>query len=244
MRNFLQSLFRRKTDAPDTAAATILAGLPFEMIAVPGHEAIKTRESLLPKSGITPVILGSEEDIQLLVDGVENNGPPARRIIEAAAKVDLAAWMRERRESNPDVYIAAPGEWPSGPQAQRELSVPFDVVTRQPKKNVLVALFPTSRSWEVPAHVRYGSRNTCPPATVHIALHQLWNERWGAEIACMSSDVIECTVAKPPQTRVAALELAQEHMVYCPDIVHQGTQSVEALAAALLGARTWYFWWD
>jgi len=244
MRNFLHSLFRRKNDAPDTAAATILAGLPFEMIGVPGHEAVATRERLRPKSGITPVILGNEDDIHLLVEGVESNGPPARRIIEEAAKVDLAAWMRERRESNPDLYTVPPAEWPAEAQPQRELSVPLDVLTRKPKKNVLVALFPTSRPWEVPALVRYGSRNSCPPATVHVALHQLWNQRWGAEIACMSSDVIECTVANPPETRVAALELAQEHMVYCPDIVHQGTQSLEGLAAALLGARTWYFWWD
>ncbi|WP_414650247.1 DUF4253 domain-containing protein, partial [Duganella sp.] len=32
--------------------------------------------------------------------------------------------------------------------------------------------------------------------------------------------------------------------LYCADIVDQGTESIEALAATLLNARVWYFWWD
>ena len=77
-----------------------------------------------------------------------------------------------------------------------------------------------------------------------MALHRRWHERWGSEIACMSDDVIECTVARPPTNEVEALQLAEEHMIYCPDIVHQGTQTLEGLAAALLEGRTWYFWWE
>jgi hypothetical protein len=32
--------------------------------------------------------------------------------------------------------------------------------------------------------------------------------------------------------------------MYCEDIVIQGTQTVENLAAGLLGNNLWYFWWD
>jgi hypothetical protein len=38
--------------------------------------------------------------------------------------------------------------------------------------------------------------------------------------------------------------LAQAQYVYCPDIVDQGVESIEALAATLLGDPRWFFWWD
>jgi hypothetical protein len=74
--------------------------------------------------------------------------------------------------------------------------------------------------------------------------HRRWHQEYGADIACLSSDVIECTVKSPPSSRQSALALAQEQFVYCPDIVHQGVESLEALAAILLDGKTWYFWWD
>lgn len=30
----------------------------------------------------------------------------------------------------------------------------------------------------------------------------------------------------------------------CADIVDQGTESIEALAAQLLVSNSWFFWWD
>jgi hypothetical protein len=41
-----------------------------------------------------------------------------------------------------------------------------------------------------------------------------------------------------------ALGLAREHEAYCPDVVEQGAGSTGKLAATLLGAPHWYFWWD
>ena len=50
-------------------------------------------------------------------------------------------------------------------------------------------------------------------------------------------------VAKPA-TKEEALALAWEQFVYCPDIVTQGTETVEVLAAALLNGPVWLFLWD
>jgi hypothetical protein len=44
--------------------------------------------------------------------------------------------------------------------------------------------------------------------------------------------------------RDAATTLAVEQFTYAYDIVEQGTQSIEALAAILLGGPMWFFWWD
>jgi hypothetical protein len=60
----------------------------------------------------------------------------------------------------------------------------------------------------------------------------------------MSGDQVEFAVARPPQDREGALALAHEQFVYFTDNVAQGTQRIEALAAALLGAHVWHFWWD
>jgi hypothetical protein len=45
---------------------------------------------------------------------------------------------------------------------------------------------------------------------------------------------------------VGALALAWEHFVYCPDRVYQCTRTgtLDELAAELLNAPVWYFWWD
>ena len=50
--------------------------------------------------------------------------------------------------------------------------------------------------------------------------------------------------ARPVGTQEQAIELALEQYAYCPDIVLQGTETVERLAAEILVAQYWFFWWD
>jgi hypothetical protein len=40
------------------------------------------------------------------------------------------------------------------------------------------------------------------------------------------------------------MELAQEQYDFCPDIVLQGTGTLEPLAATLMASDWWFFWWD
>ena len=51
-------------------------------------------------------------------------------------------------------------------------------------------------------------------------------------------------VARKPETRAAALDLAREQFAYCSDIVEQGVGTLSALAASLMENDWWYFWWD
>jgi hypothetical protein len=60
----------------------------------------------------------------------------------------------------------------------------------------------------------------------------------------VTHDVLEFRVARPPTSRDAALALAESQYYYCPDIVEQGMESIEALALSLLKSKIWYFWWD
>jgi hypothetical protein len=71
-----------------------------------------------------------------------------------------------------------------------------------------------------------------------------WHQQYGAEVVGITHDVVEMYVPRPPTKREAAHALAREQYGYCADIVDQGVGSVGALAAGLLYAPSWYFWWD
>jgi Domain of unknown function (DUF4253) len=60
----------------------------------------------------------------------------------------------------------------------------------------------------------------------------------------MAHDTLELRVSRLPQTRGTALALAQEQFAYCPDVIEQGRETFEALAAQLLKSTIWSFWWD
>lgn len=91
---------------------------------------------------------------------------------------------------------------------------------------------------------KFGGWNECPAPEIQVAICKQWYEQFGAELAVMTGSTVEFSVSRPPQTREAALTLAEEQYIYCPDIVEQGLSSIEALAAAILGSKIWYFWWD
>ena len=77
-----------------------------------------------------------------------------------------------------------------------------------------------------------------------LAAQRYWGEAYGAVIVAATADVIEMKAGRPPGTREGAVKLAREQFAYCTDIVTQGTETIENLAAGLLGGTAWYFWWD
>src|SRR5438477_200927 len=40
------------------------------------------------------------------------------------------------------------------------------------------------------------------------------------------------------------LAVAEDQYWYCPDVVDQGVETVDALAIAQVASRRWFFWWD
>lgn len=58
------------------------------------------------------------------------------------------------------------------------------------------------------------------------------------------SDVVEMLVECPPSKKIDVLKIAKQQYLYCQDIVGQGSHTLEVLAAGLLGATSWFFWWD
>lgn len=243
MRRLLQSLFR-KPPPPDTAATTLVGGLPFDVIQVPGAEAEATRVRLLGRAAV-PVIVGDMDEADRLFEPILEDGrPDVDAVLRRAAQLDVEAWVRESRAEASSLLGVVPSVWPSHPPPPAYLTVPRDMLTGHYRPQVLLALVSAEQPWQVPAHLHFGGVDSSPPAHVHVALLRHWQKAFGAQLACLQSTLVECTVERPPATRDAAIQLAEQHVAYCPGLAQQGAQSIDALATSLLTARIWHFNWD
>jgi hypothetical protein len=226
-----------------------MAGMtyPYEVIRVPGTEALQTLAELRRKGNGVPVILGSQETFERVVGSMESNEATPEELIEEARKIDVAAWLAERLAEDADAYDIDPADWPEGeesPPPNVTITAHCDVLTQEPHAEVFITVLPAAEPWMAPCLLKIGGWNAVPEAQQHAALFKYWAEKHGATVACIADDVIELTVERPAATREEALALAKEQYIYCPDIVDQGVESIEMLAAVLLGATVWYFWWD
>jgi len=217
------------------------AGIRFRELAngflvceVPGTRAIEVWRQLrdaTAKSGAYPIIVDEARDA--------GNAEPADD-----APVNVSVWIAERfeelaldlGEDDPESVVPR-GPWPEGASPSTDY---YSVK----KPAVTIALLPTSDPANVPLLLGYGGWNDCPMPEVHGAFFRYWGETYGAEPVVIARDVIEMTVGRPPLTRDAALALAREQYAYAADIVDQGTETIDALAAEIIGQPRWFFWWD
>jgi hypothetical protein len=238
-------------------------------------ETWRALRRLVEKTGFWPVILGEQEEMErVAVGAAENSWGSTKALIEKSlvtageAHLERAFedFLRNQREymdhpmvpipeeevraleaalASDDPFRCMPrGEWPEDVWPGNSFSTPYDF-TGEPWPEVFIGLVPTKESWQVPIYLQFGGFNACPHPDVHGAVLRYWQEKYGAEVACVQSDTLELNVARPPQGREEALRLAREMYLFCQDIVEQGTRTLEWLAAEkALDSTTWFFWWD
>lgn len=189
-------------------------------------------------AGPYPFLIGDDEDLRRLLEMIAPPDDGGRAWLEAAAAVDLPAWLKRHASQR---RLA----WPrKAPAPQRTPLTQFDAATQWLKPVLHVGLADVAEPCELFARLGWGDWNACPPPHLLVALHRHWRKTHGAEPVALSGDVVECEVNRPPTQRGDALALAREHEACCPDIVEQGTGTTALLGASLLGAPYWYFWWD
>ena len=223
---------------------------PIFRVTVDGAKAVEVWRQLRDQvegTGYWPVIMGDENDYEkcewILDDVAQEVAATGKsgidEALEAARALDVSAWFaaREVEQAAYGDLEDLTGEWPQGTHAQDTFAIPMHGET-------IVALVPVREGWQTPIYLRWGGWNECPSPPEQAAVMKWWGERYGAEVVGMSGDQVEMWVVRPPQDREAALALAHEQFAYCTDNVTQGTQTIQALAAALLGANVWSFWWD
>ncbi|MBI4514827.1 MAG: DUF4253 domain-containing protein [Deltaproteobacteria bacterium] len=185
-----------------------------------------------------PVVLA---DIPMIEENFDLNEASELDMARAARQlegVNVAPWLTERLEEAGSAYLSAEPQAPAGPVSE---SGGFHLLT---SKELRLALVPTVHAWEIPLLLGFGGFNDCPEPVEHAAVLRRWQESHGARLFALSGSVLELVVDHPPSTGEAALALAREQFAYCTDIVTQGTQTVEQLAAGLWNAPRWFFWWD
>lgn len=241
----------------------LIASLPFHRRVVPGAEVLATWERLRVAGEGYPVLVGDNDSLLRLVEGLAFDDRQVGDILVAAGALRMpqamAALRRREHEqalaylrdlgqiSEPEDFYEPPlGEWPEDESglAQAEPLLATDILAQQPLEGANILIIPAASGVEVPAHLRYGAWNACPRAEYHVAMLRSWHERYGAELVSMGADTVELRVKRRPGSREEALALAREHYAYCSDTVDQGTMDLATLAANLMASDWWYFWWD
>lgn len=235
---------------------------PFAFIRTSASDAMAEMVGLLrAQPEATPVILGDEASaashFEIILDGDRPTPEETMSLVanttstalmdeaDATIHASLKAWYAKKGKAPPAQGTRLPrGPWPEDVFPHQVPLTLVDPETGKPKGEVLIGVFNTSKSWEVPAYLRFGSWNGCPSPAIHTALGREWAASHGARLIVNTRDVIEYEISKPIMERAEAIKVAEHQFRYCEDIVMQGAGSIDALAAKLMGARYWYFWWD
>ncbi len=224
--------------------------MAFETIEIAGQEAVELLHRYRdehPATGKYPFLIGPPGEGERLREGAESYPRSVTEIVRESAGVDLEAFFEQRRlqesEDGPDEEELV-GRWPGEIPEKGRIRQHQDDLSGKAHPLALLGLAAIDSPWQLPAAVKFGGWNENPFPEVHCALLRSWQQEYGAEIASLSTDVMECLVARPPQTPEAALALAWQQYHYCSDVVLQGVQTVSNLAGTLLNSEYWYFWWD
>lgn len=249
----------------EAARARTLAAFPYPRITVPGAVALAEWERLRREGKGWPVIVGDDEALDAIAEqfsiddpavfpfpaGAEFVPEPPRstaEILDAAAKLKGPEALRGLRDAENEgelPWMPEAGAWPApGTSGGTGLTTASDILSGKPYPSVHIVILPTGDSSEVPAYLRWGGWNACPLPEIQVAVLRDWKRRYGAELIGIDGDTINLRVTHRPASREEALALAHEQYLYCEDIVVQGVESLEALAALLMESDWWFFWWD
>lgn len=227
-------------------------GKPFAVRTVTGADASAAVIRFRKENGFIPVLFGDQEEYDRVQECASLNEGDFDECIRVGESIDVAEWLAERVAADPEYYDDGVSDDDDNGETSPlggSLDAPSflssaDILTGKPKAKVFIGMLPVQQPWHVPAMLRMGGWNECPAPEEHVAMFRHWYERYGAVVACVTDDVVEFTVARPPSTIEEARILAREQYIYCADIVQQGVGSEAALARGLLGGSQWYFWWD
>lgn len=95
-----------------------------------------------------------------------------------------------------------------------------------------IGLIAAAHGYLVPGMLTWtGATNHELDGSDHVAILKYWHQRHGAELVSLGFDVLELTVPRPPTDPLTTMAVAEEQWWYCPDIVDQGVETLDALAA-------------
>jgi Domain of unknown function (DUF4253) len=76
------------------------------------------------------------------------------------------------------------------------------------------------------------------------AVLRSWEDRFGARLLEVGFDSVRLLVDRPPRSIEAAQRVAAEHWAFCDECAGQALHDIPGIAASLVNAPFWAFWWD
>ena len=118
-----------------------------------------------------------------------------------------------------------------------------------------VGLVPAARPADVPAAAGWVTFGVDPYefGPVRVTRNAIWvgavlrsfEDRFGATLLKLGPGAeLRVLVDRPPRALEQASGIAGEHSVFCDECAGRGLRQIPAIAAALVGAPIWTFWWD
>jgi Domain of unknown function (DUF4253) len=118
--------------------------------------------------------------------------------------------------------------------------------TLLPRPAARIGLVAASRPADVLAAIGWGgvaNRGHDFLLTVVTVLRS-WEDRFGARLLDVGFADVRLLVERPPRTLAAAERIAAEHYVFCDECSGEGLKDIPSIAASLVLAPVWAFWWD
>lgn len=234
----------------------------FDTYRMSGAMAHADFQELCFKAEGAPIILGDESDVGYLIDHIEGvlderldqgfAGDDKALLTQGIAPILLEAstvrlpdWFQSRWNTQTREAVYEEETWPRVlASAPDDLITPFNPLDNAFKSEVLIGMIPVNEPYEIAAYMGFGGWKRCPNPHEHVAILKYWQEKYKAELTCMTGSIIELTVHQPPIKRAEAFALAKEQIAYCPELITPGAESVADLAVLLLGKKHWFFCWD
>lgn len=120
----------------------------------------------------------------------------------------------------------------------------FTTPSIPPYPKVAIARIPTPRSWEIPLFVYYPYWiGACEPEDLAVFARH-WKETYDADLACITVDMMEFAVERPPASFEESKRLFLEQFLVASEGFDFDPTTASKFVAQLRTARTWSFWWD
>jgi hypothetical protein len=172
---------------------------------------------------------------------------------------DLLGTMHEGEEEDPAFVqqrapftrafpgVAPPERTPLSP-AQRQQALdwllPLMRLTSLPTPTARIGLVAADRPADVLPRIGWtGVTNRYPTSLPVAAVLRSWEDRFGARLIDVGFAEIRLLVERPPRSPKAALHIAAEQYPFA-DESGEGLRDIPRIAASLVDAPIWAFWWD
>lgn len=112
------------------------------------------------------------------------------------------------------------------------------------RAHVAVLPIDATQPWLIPTFLLYGDLQHEPLVPTHTAVAGSWYASHRAHMVLLGHRRVVWHVLQPPQTPQQAVDLAIEHLAYCPSLgLHRDPVRFAAYAIRLMRVRVWAFEW-